>query len=85
MVSVLNLQMINASLVKRGITRVSLRKTPVDWGKKDVPGILLNAYEVHFCQSDLVQNKYFELQTWFYPKSLINIIVDVKTQLYKID
>lgn len=50
-----------------GITRVSLRKTPVDGEKKDVPGILLNAYEVHFCQSDLVQNKYFELQTRFYP------------------
>lgn len=65
--------MINASLVKRGITRVSLRKTPVDGGKKDVPGILLNAYEVHFCQSDLVQNKYFELQTRFYPKSLKKI------------
>lgn len=77
--------MINASLVKRGITRVSLRKTPVDGGKKDVPGILLNAYEVHFCQSDLVQNKYVELQTRFYPKSLINSIVDVKTQLYRID
>lgn len=54
--------MINASLVKRGTIRVSLRKIPVDEEEKDAPGILLNAYEVHICKTDLVRNKYSELQ-----------------------
>lgn len=53
--------MINASLVKRGTIRVSLRKIPVDEEEKDAPGILLNAYEVHICKTDLVRNKYSEL------------------------
>lgn len=54
--------MINALLVKRGTTRVSLRKISVDGEEEGAPGILLNAYEVHICKTDLVQNKNNELK-----------------------
>lgn len=58
--------MINASLVKRGTIRVSLRKIPVDEEEKDAPGILLNAYKYifvkHICKIDIVRNKYIELK-----------------------